>query len=71
MADIKELWTEADWKDFEMYENCKSSRERKQLIREQTNLTESKANIVYPHIEMSVEEFCAKYNLIERDEFKW
>lgn len=71
MADIKELWTEEDWKDFERFNNCNSSEERKRLIREQSKLTESAHNIVYPHIDMSVEDFCAKYNLIRRDEFKW
>ena len=68
MADIKELWSKEDWRDFEKINNCKSSEERKLIIKEQTKLTESVANTDYPHVDMSVEDFCAKYNLIERDD---
>ena len=72
MADIRELWTEEDWKYFEMVDKCKTSKERKRLIREHSKLREaSETKVSYPHIDMSVDDFCAKYNLIERDDFKW
>lgn len=38
---------------------------------EDQRLQESNSDIEYPYVDMSLEEFCAKYNLIERDDFKW
>ena len=71
MADITELWTEKDWEVYEAFNKCKTSKGRKQFIRERSRFKESLSNVVYPHIDMSLEEFCTKYNLIERDDFKW
>lgn len=70
MTDIKELWSREDWEVFKRYDNCKSSEERKKMINEDHLLQESDTDIKYPYVDMSVEEFCAKYNLIERDEFR-
>lgn len=71
MANYEEILSEEEKEYFRKSQSCRSSEERKKLIMEDQRLQESNSDIEYPYVDMSLEEFCAKYNLIERDDFKW
>ena len=71
MADISELFTGEAKEYFAKSRNCKSSEERRKLIQEDNLLNESNESAEYPYVDMSLEDFIKKYNLVVRDETQW
>ena len=71
MADICELFTEEAKEYFRKSQNCKSSEERKKLIIEDHLLNESEGRVEYPYVDMPLEDFIKKYNLVVRDKNQW
>ena len=71
MADISELFTDEAKDFFEKSRNCKSFEERRKLIEEDNLLNESEEEVEYPYVDMSLEDFIKKYNLVVRDESQW
>jgi len=71
MADISELFTSEAKEYFAKSRNCKSSEERRKLIYEDNLLNESTESIEYPYVDMPLEDFIKKYNLVVRDKKQW
>lgn len=71
MADISELFTSEAKEYFAKSRNCKSSEERRRLIYEDNLLNESTESIEYPYVDMPLEDFIKKYNLVVRDKKQW
>ena len=71
MADISELFTSEAKEYFAKSRNCESSEERRKLIYEDNLLNESTESIEYPYVDMPLEDFIKKYNLVVRDKKQW
>ena len=69
MADkILEILTEEERKLHEEFVNCKDWEEVEEFLKKVENLDESKENDEIPYYDMTIEEFCKKYNLVSLEE---
>lgn len=57
-----ELMTEEEIVFFEAFHNCKTDEEVLELMEREKKLNESRENNEIPHLDMTLDEFCAKYN---------
>ncbi|MGM9746448.1 MAG: hypothetical protein ACI30H_05780 [Paludibacteraceae bacterium] len=63
-----ELMTEEDIAFFEAFHNCKTDEEIDALIEQERKLNESRKNNDIPHLDMTLEEFCERYNCTKLDD---
>lgn len=59
-----ELMTEEGLKLYEEFTRCQNMEEIDELEKQWTKLNESRENNAIPHYDMTLEEFCEKYNLV-------
>ena len=57
-----ELMTEEGLKLLEEFRNCKTDEDVLELMEREKKLNESRENNEIPHIDITLDEFCAKYN---------
>ena len=65
---ILEILTEEERKLHEEFVNCKDRKEVEEFLKKVEKLDESKENDEIPYYDMTIEEYCKKYNLVSLEE---
>ena len=63
-----ELMTEEEIAFFEAFHNCKTDEEVLELMEREKKLNESRENNEIPHLDMTLEEFRAKYHTTSHED---